>query len=187
MATNTAKWPYVVVPGFENVSDYWPDLKRQRIIIAPVGVGMDRKSGKIMVGWDHVVQSAGMIFATRYHERVLRRWVGSFVPHILGESGTPSVIQRFFWAIATALDLWEPRYKIERVRVNRRNPEAIEPGNVNSDLLTSAEELRQGTLTTRPEGIYMPRGHLGNFAPETRRAMGLIGRMGGDWVQETST
>ena len=185
MAANEAKWPYVKVPGYENVSDYWPDLKLGREVLAPVGVGMDATSGKILVYWDHTVQSAAKIFATPYHTRVLRRWVGSFVPHILGENATPSVITRFFWAIATALDLWEPRYKIERVRVNKRNREAISPGNLMSDLLTSAEELRRGTLTTRPEGVFMPRGHLGNFAAEQRRSMGLIGRVGGDWAKET--
>src|SRR5207249_1523646 len=81
------------------------------------GVRVDRRTGKVLVGWPHVQQSLGVIFSTRYHERVLRRYVGSFVPHLLGESALPRIITRFFWAIASAIDLWEPCYSIQRVLV----------------------------------------------------------------------
>jgi len=153
--------------NYNPVGDIWPDLRLGRIVLAPVRVGIDRRSGKILVGWDHVLQSLIMIFQTRYHERVLRRWVGSFVPHILGESATPRVITRFYWAIATAIELWEPNYRIRRVRVASREDETG---------LTSAEELRTGTLTHQTEGIYRPRGHLGDFTPERRRTIGLVQR-----------
>ena len=156
---------------YDPIYDAWPDLKLGRIVLAPVSVGMDRSTGKMIVGWDHVVQSVLMIFLTRFHERVLRRWVGSFVPHILGESATPRVITRFYWAIATSIELWEPRYLIRRIRQYLRQ---------DGSSLTRAEELRTGTMTHQTEGVYRPRGHLGDFTSERRRTIGLVQR-GQSW------
>ena len=81
-----------------------------------------------------------LIFSTKFHERVLRRWVGSFVPHMIGNNATENTITRFYWAIATGLDLWEPNYRIQRVRVGTR---------ADGSMLSSSEELRTGHLTTR--------------------------------------
>jgi phage baseplate assembly protein W len=144
----------------------WPDLANGRIALAPVRVGMDRTTGKVLVGWPHVQQSISLIFATRFHERILRRWVGSFVPHILGESAVARIITRFFWAIASAVDLWEPNYSIKRIVVA---PE------------TTAEQVRLGNMTFRNEGVYRPRGHLGDFTPEGRRSSGFVGRGNDIW------
>jgi hypothetical protein len=157
---------------YDPTLDIWPDLARGRIALAPVRVGMDRTTGKMLVGWPHVVQSIQVILATRYHERVLRRWCGSFVPHILGESATPKVITRFFWAIASSIELWEPNYRITRVRVQNK-------GDRDDTSLTSVEELRRGEMTNRIEGVYRPRGHLGDPTPESRRSAGLIQRSSG--------
>ena len=154
--------------------DIWPDLRKGRIVLRPVRVGVNASNGKVMIGWDHVEQSIWFILWTRYHKRPLRRWVGSFVPFILGETSLRIGISRFYWAIATAIDLWEPNYRIQRVRVSKRADDTS---------LTSAEELRQGKLTTRMEGVYRPRGHLGDQTPERRRSIGLIGRGYGMWFR----
>ena len=136
---------------------------------------MDRHTGKMLTGWDHVIQSMLLIFSTRYHERVIRRWVGSFVPHLIGENATETTICRFYWAIATGLDLWEPNYRIQRVRVAAR---------ADGTGLTSAEELRTGRLTTSMDGVYRPRGHLGNDQPQVRRAVGLVSRGYNLWERQ---
>lgn len=155
----------VVSEVYDPNLDMWPDLRNGYIVLNPVRIGMNRYNGHMLTGWDHVVQSMLLIFSTRYHERVIRRWCGSFVPHLIGENATETTITRFYWAIATALDLWEPNYRIQRVRVSRR---------ADGSLLTSPEELRGGHLTTAMEGVYRPRGHLGNAQPEIRRAVGLV-------------
>jgi len=153
----------------------WPDLKYGNVVLNPVRIGMDRYTGKMITGWDHVVQSMLLIFSTRYHERVLRRWCGSFVPHLIGNNATETTITRFYWAIATGIDLWEPNYRIQRVRVGTR---------ADGTSLTSTEELRTGHLTTAMEGVYRPRGHLGNDQPQVRRAVGLVSRGYNLWERQ---
>jgi phage baseplate assembly protein W len=162
---------YIYDPELE----MWPDLKHGRIVLNPVRIGVDRYTGKMMTGWEHVIQSMLLIFSTRFHERVLRRWVGSFVPHLLGENATETTIARFYWSIATGLDLWEPNYRIQRVRVGRRS---------DGSLLTSTEELRSGHLSTAMEGVYRPRAHLGDENPEERKTIGLVSRGFNVWERQ---
>lgn len=152
---------------FDPTLAQWPDLMRGRVPLAPVRNGVDRTTGKPIHGWDHVVQSMFVIFATRFHERVLRPWAGSFVPHILGESEVPRIFTRFFWAIASAIDLWEPNYRIKRVLIKQRT---------DGTSLTSAEELRAGKATFQNQGVYRPRAHLGDETPEGQRKIGFVGR-----------
>lgn len=167
------------MPGPQTLYDLlWPDSDRSRPL-APVRVGMDRTTGRMVIGERHEDQSVATIFATRIHERVMRRWVGSFVPHLLGESATARVIGRFFWAIFTALDLYEPNVRIMRVRIKART----EQQNVDAaaEQLTSAEEVRAGRVATRMESVRRPRGHLGDFTPDGRRSIGIVGRGRGVW------
>ena len=166
------------MPGpnvYDPTLDMWPDLKNGHIVLLPVRIGMDRYTGKVLTGWQHVIQSMLLIFSTRYHERVLRRYVGSFVPHLLGENATDHTITHFYWAIATGIDLWEPNYRIQRVRVGNR---------YDGSNLTSPEELRAGKLTTAMEGTYRPRGHLGNDQPQMRRSIGLVSRGYNVWERQ---
>lgn len=160
---------------YDPTLEMWPDLKQGRIILNPVRIGMDRYTGKMLTGWDHVVQSMLLIFSTGFHQRVLRRWVGSFVPHLIGNNATENTIARFYWAIATGIDLWEPNYRIQRVRVGKR---------ADGSSLTSAEELRTGHLTTAMEGVYRPRGHLGNDQPQQLRSVGLVSRGYNLWERQ---
>jgi hypothetical protein len=89
------------------------------------------------------------------------------VPHLIGQNADEPTIARFYFAICTGIDLWEPNYRINRVRVANRS---------DGSLMTSPEELRTGKLQTSMEGTYRPRGHLGNSQPQVRRAVGLVSR-----------
>jgi phage baseplate assembly protein W len=164
-------------PFYNELMAIWPDLYNQKVIIGPSGNGMDRKTGKLISGWKHVEQSIEVIFETPFHQRVLRRWVGSFIPHMLGESIVARVITRFFWAIATSLDLWEPRYRIKQVFFMGQALSTWAP----QSSISAADLIRLGQAMFRQEGVYYPRGHLGDFTPYQRKFFGVVGRGGEFW------
>jgi phage baseplate assembly protein W len=124
------------------------------------------------MGWPHVEQSITWIFVTRFHTRPLRRYVGSFVPHILGQNLTQRTIARFYWAIATSLDLWEPNYGVKQVNVQFSR---------HGERMNSPEQLRMGNFEVWHVGEYRPRGHLGDPTPEVRRTLGLFSKAPGSW------
>lgn len=179
----------LATPYFSVVNAIWPQLQNQQTFISPARNGMNRRTGALLQGWNHVEQSLELIFATPFHERVLRRWVGSFVPHILGESAVSRVITRFFWAIASAIDIWEPDYRIKQIYLMG---DAIQqwsggaPGlgiPLSSGTLDAADLLRLGHLIFRQEGVYRPRAHLGDFTPYTQKFSTLVGRGSNLWDQ----
>jgi hypothetical protein len=170
----------VTIPDSPETSQFWhqanaiwPDLTNQQAVIAPARNGMDRTTGKLLQGWSHVEQSMELIFATPFHQRVLRRWVGSFVPLILGESGVSRVITRFFWAIGSALDLWEPDYRIKQVFFMGDALSTYSPPLGSG---ATATLYRAGDLTFRTEGQYFPRAHLGDRTPYTQKLVAVVGR-----------
>lgn len=166
-------------PYFDVVNAIWPDLANQRTTITPPRNGMNRSTGKLMTGWEHVEQSMHTIFLTPFHQRVLRRYVGSFVPQILGESGVPRVITRFFWAVASAIDLWEPNYRIKQVFFMGTALDTQWAPALGKD--ATANIFRTGNVIFRTEGVYRPRAHLGDSTPYERRYSGLVGRGGELW------
>lgn len=160
-----------------DVNARWPGLQAAQAFISPPRNGMDRSTGKLLQGWPHVEQSMEVIFATPFHQRVLRRWVGSFVPAILGDNIVQRVIMRFFWAIASAIDMWEPDYRIKQVYFMGNALQTYAPPPAQS----ATDMIRLGQVIFRQEGMYYPRGHLGNFTPYEQRQAGLVGRGGGLW------
>ena len=175
---------------YNEVNAVWPDLWKQKTYIAPARNGMNRYTGKMLSGWDHTQQSMQIIFETSYHERVLRRWVGSFVPRLLGEEIVTRIISRFWWAIGEALDLWEPNYRVKRVYFmgNALNQTWASPTGqkvlgdvVDPRQISMADQIRLGQVYFRNEGVYRPRAHLGDFTPEQLRYYGAISQGGGLW------
>ena len=118
-----------------------------------VGAGINARTGQILSGWDHVVQSIEVALTTRYGERVERRWIGSAIPHLLGENLTPETFLRFIASIPQSLAVIElnglarePRFDLKRV----------------SRLGMSPETVRLGRAGLLMEGHYLPNGHKGD-------------------------
>lgn len=114
----------------------------------PVGSGINRWTGRPASGWEHTVLSLEAILSTAFGSRVMRRWIGSLIPLMLGENLTPDTTLRFFTALYAALVL-EPRFVLVRVKV-----------------LSTPDDLRSGRLRLELEGRYRPRAHLGDFTVE---------------------
>lgn len=122
---------------------------------------IDVATGADIVGWAHVVQSIEQVFTTSFGERVMREWFGSAVPRFLGENMTQQTIVPFFAAISSAIEQWEPRFRVTQVI-----PESVG---------------RDGRLALLIEGEYRPRALLGDAAAEGARRVTVVG-MAGSWV-----
>jgi phage baseplate assembly protein W len=128
--------------------------------------GINAETGKIITdGWLHTVQSVQIILSTRFGERVERRHFGSLLPHLLGENLTPETFLRFLASIPQSLAVVElnglarePRFEV--VRASKWN--------------TTPETVRAGRVGITIEGIYFPRGHLGDRTPDGVRRINVF-------------
>lgn len=82
----------------------------------------------------------------------MRRTFGSAVPGLLGRQNlTPQVMLKFYTAIAIAIELWEPRFRVRSFQYPSTN---------------SADNLRQGKVGISMVGDYRPRALSGDFTVE---------------------
>lgn len=116
-------------------------------------VGIDAATGGTLTGWDHVVQSLGDIFLTRFGARVMREWYGSFVPGLLGRNLNRMEVVPFFTALSSAIEQWEPRFKVTSI-----TPVALDRG---------------GHLRIYIAGDYRPRACYGDFTSEGARRISV--------------
>jgi phage baseplate assembly protein W len=106
--------------------------------------GIDRFTGAPLDGWPHVAQSLGVLFTTPHGSRVMRRHVGSKVPRLIDSPISPNTIIDFYAAVAEAVTAFEPRFKVSRMKID---PETV-----------------GGHLVVAIQGVYYPRGHLGDYS-----------------------
>jgi uncharacterized protein len=127
-------------------------------------VGLNAATGGTIKGWDHVVQSLQDIFYTRFGTRVMREWYGSFVPNILGRLITPQEVTPFFMAVTSAIEQWEPRYRVTQIQV--------------------VKVTRQGELHFFLDGEYRPRAMFGDFSVEGARRVDAYANPDGILIEE---
>ena len=81
---------------------------------------------------------------------------------LLGRLVTPALFAAFQQLIATAIDLWEPRFRVRKITPSG-----------------TVDEIRLGKVGFLFEVDYRPRGHLGDFTVERVVNFGLSFRAGG--------
>ncbi|EFO32130.1 GPW/gp25 [Roseibium sp. TrichSKD4] len=119
-------------------------------------VGIDANTGRVLIGWPHIVQSIGKVLMTETGSRVERRDYGSGVPALIDTPMTRENVVDFIMAVAEALEprvvngMWygEPRVQLLNVRPH---------GTADGELLLFLDL------------IEIPNGHLGDFTPANRR------------------
>lgn len=127
-------------------------------------VGLNAATGGVLEGWPHVVQSLQDIFTTRFGSRIMREWYGSFVPNLLGRNITPNEVTPWFAAVTSAIEQWEPRYRVTRIQV--------------------VEVTRSGALHFFLEGEYRPRATLGDFTVEGARRINAYANPDGVLIEQ---
>lgn len=114
---------------------------------------MDRRTGKMIDGFAHLVQSIGDILTTPLFTRFYRRNYGSEGVSLIDKPMIESTLLEFTLTLGAAIDKWEPRYRLNRVWF---------------------EEADQGgRALINMDGIYYPRGHLGDFETGVQRGVEL--------------
>ncbi|MBB78360.1 MAG: baseplate assembly protein W [Crocinitomicaceae bacterium] len=101
---------------------------------------MNRETGKPLSDADHLRQSIRDILSTRIGTRTMLRDYGSNIPELVDEPINRSTIAAIKADVINALNVWEPRMKINRV--------------------TLTEVLASGQLTFDLELVYLPNGQV---------------------------
>lgn len=119
-------------------------------------IGMDRRTGRRLTDWAHVVQSIEDVLTTPVLTRLMRRAYGSDVPKLVDAPMNTGSLLALYVAIAEALDAWEPRYELKRVGFSAA--------------------AADGSCTIDLSGVYYPNGHKGDRTPDNgeERAVSVV-------------
>jgi phage baseplate assembly protein W len=79
--------------------------------------GMNKLTGKVLDGIEHLRQSIADILTTPLGSRVMRRDYGSLLPNLIDHPDNGATRVRLYAATAGALMKWEPRLRLSRVRL----------------------------------------------------------------------
>ena len=85
--------------------------------------------------------------------RLWRRDYGGDGTYLVDKPGTEETILAFTMAIGDAINKWEPRYRLRRVWFERAG--------------------QDGVFIINFDGVYFPRGHLGDFETGVQRGVNL--------------
>lgn len=128
--------------------------------------GIDRRTGKLISNLESAYQGVEVTLGTRIGSRVMRREFGGGVLELLGRAMTPPLFAAWRQLIATAIDLWEPRFKVRRVLLGG-----------------TVDEVRTGRAALAIEADFRPRGHLGDETVERVVTLSLYASQSGFAVQ----
>ncbi len=78
--------------------------------------GMNATTGKPLSGIDHLIQSIRDILTTPIGTRVMRRDYGSRLFDLIDSPINGDVLIEAYAAVAEALDKWEPRFRLTKVK-----------------------------------------------------------------------
>lgn len=87
--------------------------------------GINASNGKQLAGIEHLRQSLRDILTTPIGTRVMRRDYGSRLYQLVDAPLNRFTILQLYAATAEAIRKWEPRFKLEQVRIASSSPGAV--------------------------------------------------------------
>lgn len=87
--------------------------------------GMNAQTGRTLSGIDHLRQSLRDILTTPIGTRVMRRAYGSRLYELVDAPMNNATLVDLYAATAEAVARWEPRFRLQRVRVSSARPGAV--------------------------------------------------------------
>jgi len=120
-------------------------------------VGIDPRTGRVVVGWARTVQSLRKLITTELRSRVQRRDLGSPVPSLIDMPQNSESVMDLYMAIVEAI---EPRL----VNGHQYGEPCFEITNIGMDLSSP------GAPAISVAGYEYPDGHLGDFSRRRNRS-----------------
>jgi phage baseplate assembly protein W len=108
-------------------------------------IGVNRLTGKYLTDFEHVVQSIWDIITTRIGTRVMRLDYGGDVLGLIDQPANRQTIASFYSKMALAINTWEPGFRVARFAL-------------------AETDNGGGHFVFDIQGIYFPRGHLGDYS-----------------------
>lgn len=115
--------------------------------------GINRRTGKLIEGWDHTAQSIEVILTTRLNTRVMRLEFGSNLLDLIDKPQLREIIALAYSYIAGPLERWEPNFELRSLEITRAGPD--------------------GQMMLDIDGLEYPRGHLGDFTVTSERVISI--------------
>ena len=107
--------------------------------------GMNKISGRVLEGTDHLQQSISDILLTPIGSRVMRRSYGSRLLELISQPYVKATVLQVYAAIADALRQWEPRFVLKRIQAKWR------------DINQQSVDREAGLLNIEMTGDYLGR------------------------------
>jgi phage baseplate assembly protein W len=99
---------------------------------------VDRETGEWIQGWTRAKQSIVTILTTRLRTRLMRLWWGSEFLNLQDKPATMEVFVRSIGAAANAINLYEPEFEVQTIKIDSLNA--------------------NGECMVTVDGVYIPEG-----------------------------
>lgn len=86
-------------------------------------IDIDRYTGELIQGWERIKQSIFVILTTRLRTRLMRLWWGSKFNEMQDKPGNEEVLMSSMMAAISAINTYEPEFKVTRVVIGDMGPD----------------------------------------------------------------
>lgn len=86
-------------------------------------IDIDRFTGELIQGWERIKQSIFVILTTRLRTRLMRLWWGSKFNEMQDMPGNEEVLMSSMMAAISAINTYEPEFKVTRVVIEDMGPD----------------------------------------------------------------